>query len=100
MTHTVMCAEGHVCHGAPPGGMLQILAELPITTPFGSQLFGGVVLIMLIRSLVPGHEQMIFRFYLRVIPVPSFDLLFKGFSSKFVILKKRAEKIFPQKRFD
>ena len=32
MTHTVMCAEGHVCHGAPPGGMLQILAELPITT--------------------------------------------------------------------
>ena len=32
MTHTVMCAEGHVCHGAPPGGMLQILAELSITT--------------------------------------------------------------------
>ena len=28
----VTCAWGHVCGGAPPGGMLQILAELPITT--------------------------------------------------------------------
>ena len=35
---------------------------------------------------------MIFRFYLRVIPVPTFDLLFKGFSSKFVIFKKGQRK--------
>ena len=46
---------------------------------------------------MPGHEQMIFRFYLRVIPVPTFDLLFKGFSSKFVILKKGQRKYFHKK---